>query len=206
VTYRRIGGNLAGQTVEYSGPPRMQVSTSMAGAHQAENLALALATINALETRGWSVSGAAVERGIARMRWPARFQVVRRSPPVIIDGAHNPSGAQALRSSVEEYFPGCRAVFLMGMLNDKDLEAFVGAVSGLAAHVVATRPKSERAYAPEEVAEAFKKRGATAEVVEEAPLAIRRGLELASRIQPLIITGSLYLAGEALQHFQGVTA
>jgi len=201
-TYRRIGGNITEQRIEYSGPPEITVSTAMAGAHQAENVALALAALSCLETIGWRISEGAKKAGIGRMRWPARFQLARRFPPAVIDGAHNPGGASSLKSSIEEYFPGRKAVFVMGMLEDKDLPGFVSIVAPLAAQVVATRPRTERAYRPEEVAAAFTRLGVPSEVVEDVPSAIRRGLTLASSESPLFIIGSLYLAGEALMNFQ----
>jgi dihydrofolate synthase/folylpolyglutamate synthase len=201
-TYRRIGGTLAGQTIEYSGSSTIQVSTVMAGAHQVENVALALAATSALESRGWNVGDDAKRVGIARMRWPARFQLVRRTPPVLIDGAHNPGGAQCLHDSLTECLPGRRVVLVMGMLADKDLTSYANTLAPLTAHSISTRPKSERAYPPEEVTLTFKKLGISSEVIEDVPAAIRRGLDLASRDRPLLITGSLYLAGEALQHFQ----
>ena len=201
-TYSRVGGNLAEQTIDYSGPPTIRVTTAMAGAHQAENAALAIAALFALESRGWKISDAALRTGIARMRWPARFQLVRRSPPAVIDGAHNPGGALSLRDSIGEYFPGKKAVFVMGMLMDKDLAEFVGTIAPLAAHVVATRPKTERAYPPEDVALAFKKLGISSEVMEDVQAAVGRGLSLASKDRPLFVIGSLYLAGDALRYFQ----
>jgi dihydrofolate synthase/folylpolyglutamate synthase len=201
-TYKRIGGTLEGQTIEYSGPSTIRVSTVMAGAHQAENAALALAATGALESRGWKIGDDAKRVGIARMRWPARFQLVRRTPPVLIDGAHNPGGAQCLYNSLTECLPGRRAVLVMGMLADKDLTSYTNTLASVTAHSISTRPKSERAYPPEEVTLTFKKLGISSEVIEDVPTAIRRGLNLASRDRPLLITGSLYLAGEALQHFQ----
>jgi len=201
-TYRRAGVSVAGQTVEYFGPPEIHVSTTMAGAHQAENVALAIAATARLESRGWKIGECARQVGIARMRWPARFQIVRRSPVAVIDGVHNPGGAKSLVSSIQEYFPRSSPVFVMGMLADKDLGAFVDIVAPLASHVVTTRPKTERAYPPEEISGAFKKLNVSSEVVEDVPSAIRRGLELANANHPLFIIGSLYLAGDALKFFQ----
>lgn len=202
VTYKRTGGTLAGQVIGWTGKSTAQVSTVMLGAHQAENAALALAAAESLESRGWRIGEDAKRAGIARMRWPARFQLIRRTPPVLIDGAHNPGGAKSLRDSLEEYLPGRRVVLVMGMLADKDLALYADTLAPLTAHVISTRPKSERANAPEEVVMAFKKLGISSEIVEDVPAAIRRGLDLASKDRPLLITGSLYLAGEALQYFQ----
>jgi len=202
VKYERTGGALAGQSIDWAGKSTIRVSTIMLGAHQAENAALALAAVESLESRGWRIGEDAKRAGIAKMRWPARFQLVRRTPPVVIDGAHNPGGARCLRDSLQEYMPGKRVVLAMGMLADKDLVAYAETLAPLSAHVIATRPKSERASAPEEIATAFKKLDVSSEVIEDVPAAIRRGLDLASKDRPLLVTGSLYLAGEALQHFQ----
>jgi len=206
VTYKGNSGTLSGQTIDWSGKSTIRVSTVMLGAHQAENVALALAAVESLESRGWSINEDAMRAGIARMRWPARFQLVRRTPPVLIDGAHNPGGAQCLHGSLEEYLPGKQIVLVTGMLADKDLAIYAETLAPLTAHVVSTRPNSERASAPVEVATTYKKLGISSEIIEDVPTAIRRGLTLASVDRPLLIAGSLYLAGEALQHFQEGTA
>jgi dihydrofolate synthase/folylpolyglutamate synthase len=202
VKYERTGGTLAGQSIDWAGKTAIRVSTVMLGAHQAENAALGLAAVESLESRGWRIDEDAKKAGIANMRWPARFQLVRRNPPVVIDGAHNPGGAGCLRDSLQECLPGKHVVLVIGMLADKDLTVFADTLAPLSSHVISTRPKSERASAPEEIAVTFKKLGVSSEVVEDVPVAIRRGLDLASRDRPLLIAGSLYLAGEALQHFQ----
>ena len=202
VKYERTGGALAGQAINWAGTTATRVSTVMLGAHQAENAALALAAAESLESRGWRIGEDAKRTGIAKMRWPARFQLVRRSPPVVIDGAHNPGGARCLRDSLREYLPGRRAVLVMGMLADKDLAVYADTLAPLTAYAIATKPRSERASAPEDIAATYKQLGVSSEVVEDVPAAIRRGLSLASADRPLLITGSLYLAGEALQHFQ----
>ena len=201
-TFIRLGVTMAGQSIEYSGISNLQVTTSMAGAHQAENAAIALAAADCLESRGWKIREEAKKSGIARMRWPARFQLVRRNPPAVLDGAHNPGGAESLFDSMAEYFPGKRTVFVTGMLADKDIELYAKTIAPVVAHVVSTRPKSERAYPPEEVAQAFKNLGVSSETIDDVPAAIKRGLSLASRERPLLIAGSLYLAGEALNLFQ----
>ncbi len=202
VTYERFDGGLGGQRIRYYGPPQMVYETVLVGAHQAENLALSLAAVDALEKRGWSIDEGARKRGVARMRWPARFQVVQRSPYVIIDGAHNPVGAQSLKSCVEEHFPGKKVVLVTGILADKDLSGMVEAFAPISGHVFATRPKSERAYAPEEVAMAFKKIGVECETVGDVGSAIAKAMRLASDERPVVISGSLYTAGEALEHFR----
>jgi len=201
--FNGTSNGLAGQAVHCLGPPAITVSTSMIGGHQAENVALALAAAAALESRGWKIGEKAKREGVERTVWPARFQLVRETPPVVIDGAHNPGGAKSLVQTAQECFPGKRLVLVTGMLVDKDLETFADTLAPVVAHVVSTRPGSWRAFESQEVADAYKKRGVSTEAVDAVPDAIRRGLSLASAEHPLLIAGSLYLAGEALGLFQG---
>ncbi len=202
VTYERLDGSLGGQRIRYFGPPPMVYETALLGAHQAENLAVALATVSALEKRGWSIDEGAKRRGVSRMRWPARFQVVQRSPYVIIDGAHNPVGAQSLRSCIEENFPGKKVVLVAGVLADKDLSGMAKAFAPVTGYLVATRSKSERAFASEEVAKAFKDLGVECETVGEVSSAIAKAMDHASTERPVVVSGSLYTAGEALEYFR----
>ena len=141
----------------------------------------------------------AVAEGIAATRWPARLEVLRERPFVIVDGAHNGPAARALRDALEELFPGRRFHLVVGILSDKDLRDMAASLGPLAARVVATHPRSHRAFPAHEVADAFRPY-APVEAVPAVRDAVDAVIRAAGPDDLVLITGSIYTAGEALEH------
>ncbi len=200
VAVERISQDLSGQRLRVRGGfGELEVVAPLVGSFQRENVGLAVAALAELRKTGIAVSDSAIVSGIAATRWPARFQRVRSHPLVIVDGAHNGPAAAALASAYRELFPDKRCILVTGILADKDLASIAASLGPLARRVVACRPKSHRAYHPEEVASAFR-RYAPSEVVPSVADAIDRGLAEAAQDDLVLITGSIYTAGEALEH------
>src|SRR6185295_20231908 len=91
----------------------------------------------------------AIRAGLRGARWPGRFQILRRDPLVVLDGAHNPAGARALAASLRAYFPGRPVTFVIGVLADKDARGILAALGPLAARVILTVSSNPRAAPPE---------------------------------------------------------
>ena len=106
-----------GQTFTYRGA---EYTLPLLGAHQLRNAAVALETVTALRARGWRIPDAAVRAGLAQVRWPARFELLRRAPWFVLDGGHNPQCAQTVADNLARYFPGRRITLLVGVLADTD--------------------------------------------------------------------------------------
>lgn len=129
--------------------------TTLLGSYQPQNAALALETVFALQRRGWDIPQSAIERGVAATRWAGRFEVlphVSGKPTVVIDGGHNPQGAQALADSLADVFAGRKAVLLSGVMADKDHPAMLRTVLPHAAAFVAVTPDNPRALPAAEYA------------------------------------------------------
>lgn len=165
------------------------------GRHQAENAALAVMAALTLAEGDERITPDAVRAGLAATRWPGRFEVFDGRPPVIIDGAHNPDGAAVLRATLDEVFPGRDVVFVLGILADKDIAGITGALVRPGDSVVAVRPLSERAAAPEAVLAGLEVR--RAETADNVAAALARARELAGADGPVCAAGSLYLVGPA---------
>ena len=134
-------------------PPEVQaVDTTAAG--DTFNAALALTAVDVLRGRGWAISDEAAFAGIASARWPGRFEVVDTAPLTIVDGGHNPQGAEALAASLADLLgeEGRASVdFALGVLADKDYPAMVRAVAPWARSFSVYAPKSPRALAADEL-------------------------------------------------------
>ena len=207
------------------------------GEYQLHNAATALTIVEAMRGRGWKIPQGAVCQGLAEVRWPARFEVLSRHPLFILDGGHNPQCAEALAESIREYLPdrnsdltdresdlpgreadlGKKAVFLMGMLADKDYRAVIDIITPFAAGFVCLTPDSPRALPAEKLAAELQERGFYAKPCGTAAEGIKEALSLAVRLGgrgcgtedtsekgalPVVSFGSLYMAGAVRSAFR----
>jgi dihydrofolate synthase/folylpolyglutamate synthase len=196
----RRSGDLGGQHVRVeSEAGRLDVHTPLLGSFQVENVGLAVAACWELRKAGIAVPDGAIVDGISETRWPARFQVLRQHPVVLVDGAHNGPAAEAVWSAYREVFADRKCLLVTGILSDKDLRRMASALGPLAARVFACRPKSHRAYTPEEVASAFRVHAPVA-IAPSVASAVDAALAAATADDVILITGSIYTAGEALEH------
>ena len=193
------------------GPTRV----SLRGRHQADNAAVADAVLDALEAAGIAtVPADARRRGYGSATWPGRLELLRvEGRDVLLDGAHNPAGAAALATALDDLrpflagggaTPPAAITLVHGSMADKDVPGIVaalGAASALrGATVIATQVAGERAMAAEEVAAHWRAVDpeAAVQAVPDVEGALDRALEVAGRVGgPLVVAGSLYLVGEA---------
>jgi dihydrofolate synthase/folylpolyglutamate synthase len=170
---------------------------ALLGAHQRENAGTALAAVEELEALGFPIGPAAIQHGLATVRWPGRLELVPGRPPVLLDGAHNGESAERLADAVRALFPNRPVALVLGMARDKDLAAIVRALAPLARQAVATRAQSLRARDPDEIAAALRARGVPVAVAADAPSALKRAWRTAAPDDLVLVTGSLYLVAEA---------
>jgi len=141
-----LGFTLEVQRVHLEGPDWRipDVACGLLGVYQPGNALLAAAAAREL-----GADESAIRAGLRGARWPGRFQIFRRDPLVVLDGAHNPAGARALAASLRAYFPGRPVTFVIGVLADKDAGGILAALRPLAARVILTASANPRAAAPE---------------------------------------------------------
>lgn len=187
-----LGSSLEGQNFRFAGG---EYSIRLLGRHQLRNAATALTALAALRERGWVLPEEAVRRGFAGAAWPARFELVSRSPLFVVDGGHNPQCVRATAGAIREYMPGGRCVLLMGVLADKDWRGMLDILAPVAEGFVCATPDSERALPAGELAAELRRRGLRAEDGGEIPRAVERARELAGPAGAVCSVGSLYMAG-----------
>jgi dihydrofolate synthase/folylpolyglutamate synthase len=177
------------------------VETPLVGRHQLRNVALAIAAAEELSQQGFAITAESIERGIGQTRWPGRFQVIPAtagSPELVLDVAHNPAGAWALRSTLSACYNERPLIFVFGAMRDKAIGEIAEILFPLAEHVVATRADNPRSATPDEIRQAAAR---TSTHIEEAPdvaSALGRAFFLAGAGGVAVITGSIYLVGEAM--------
>src|SRR5690606_36116213 len=121
------------------------------GAHQARNALLALSAAELVLRDGGALAAEAIEAAFADVTSPGRLEVVRSSPTVVVDAAHNPAGIEAAVAAVDEAFAFTRLVGVVGVLDDKDAEQILAAFEPALAEVVVTRSSSPRSYEVDEL-------------------------------------------------------
>lgn len=173
------------------------VEISMVGRHQAENLKTALATLEILRKSGAvKLDREALYEGLKRARQPGRFEVISEDPLVIIDGAHNEAGAQALQETMAQHFAGKKILLVAGILADKEIDSIVKFLTKITAHIIVTEPDNPRKLAAEKLAEHVADFGVAAEAVSDVEAAVHRAKELADGYDVILFAGSLYLIGD----------
>lgn len=123
------------------------------GEHQAHNALLALVAVETLIAGGGVLEGPIVEAGFGRATSPGRLEIVRRSPAILVDAAHNPAGAEVLVKALDESFDFERLIGVVGILADKDAEGVLSVLEPVLAEVVITQSSSVRSYDAEDLAE-----------------------------------------------------
>lgn len=173
------------------------VEISMVGRHQAENLKTALATLEILRKSGAvKLDREALYEGLKRARQPGRFEVISEDPLVIIDGAHNEAGAQALQETMAQHFAGKKILLVAGILADKEIDSIVKFLTKITDHIIVTEPDNPRKLAAEKLAEHVADFGVAAELVSDVEAAVHRAKELADDYDVILFAGSLYLIGD----------
>ncbi len=179
------------------------VETPLVGRHQLRNVALAIAAAVELKQQGFrGITPASMERGIRETRWPGRFQVIPAGegwPEMVIDVAHNPAGAWALRSALSERYEDRPLIFVFGAMRDKAISEMTEILFPLAERVIATRPANPRAASPEEIQQAAARTTVEIEAVQDVHQAVERARTLAKPSTVIVITGSIYLVGEMMR-------
>ncbi len=170
------------------------------GEHQGKNAAVAVATSKQLSGAWRSLEKKKIIDGIEQAKWDGRLEVVSSNPLIIVDGAHNCEGAQALKKYIQDFLPS-PLILIFAVMNDKEIAKMADILFSLAEKVIIPRLPVPRAAEPEEImknAQRFEDR-----VVFEPDLkqAVRLAVQSAGRRGCVLIAGSLYLAGEAKRLF-----
>jgi dihydrofolate synthase / folylpolyglutamate synthase len=179
------------------------VESPLVGRHQLRNVALAVATAEELaRLRFAGITPASIELGIRETRWSGRFQVIAASgswPEIVLDVAHNPAGAWALRSALSELYDNRALIFVFGAMRDKAISEMTEILFPLAEKVIATRPQNPRSASPEEIQRAGRRTGSEIEAVAQPGAALERARAAAVPDSVIVVTGSIYLVGEAMR-------
>jgi dihydrofolate synthase/folylpolyglutamate synthase len=186
--------------LEFMGKEIM-VESPLLGRHQWRNLALAISASEQLNSFGFKVLPEHVQEGIRNTSWPGRFQVLPADdyfPEAVLDVAHNPAGAWALRSALSNYYEERELTFIFGAMKDKAISEIADILFPMAATVIAVRADNPRAASIEEIAQAAAHSHTEVIHAENMHGALDHARSTRRDKGVVVITGSIYVVGEAL--------
>lgn len=190
-----ISQSLCGNKVKYK---TKTFTLPLSGDHQIENAKTALAALERLNQNGLlNVSESDIAKGFENAVNPARLELLSDNPIVLLDGAHNPNGIEALKKAIERFLPDTKIICVTGMLSDKDIDSSISLLSGVFESVYTVPVSNPRAMPPSELAKKFLSACADTVSFNSTEKAFDKAYEQAIESGgAVLVCGSLYLAGE----------
>lgn len=201
--YRRKSYSLSGQVFDFisANTELKDLEISMLGEHQCKNASLALrAVLHLYENGSLPVSEQALRTGLQLTRWPGRLEIVRKDPLTLLDGAHNPHGAEALAAALRELLGNRKLVLVIGILQDKLVPGVLDPIIPFAERVIVTAPDSSRAAHVDDL-EMFIRDRTQVPIQQIASVAdaVDYAIHSVKPEEVVLVTGSLYTISEARQ-------
>lgn len=181
------------------------VRVGLTGRHQADNAALAYGLLSVAKEAGLKWTTTDLLRGFAEVKWPGRLEYFPGTPPVLMDGGHNPDGFTALTKALSDLFAGYQIYLVIGILDNRPIKEMVSILAPRISKVFATKAPDLKSTDPTDLAEEFRRHGVEATAVEEPSMALQLALSEANvngrrragkgKNRLLLVAGSLYLVG-----------
>jgi dihydrofolate synthase/folylpolyglutamate synthase len=175
----------------------IRLTIPLLGNHQVENAATAYAVMQAARLQGLAFTEEDLTIGFSRVNWPARFEILQRQPPVVIDSAHNRDSALKLRLALDDYFPGKPVVMVFGASEDKDIEGMFAELIPRVHQLIATKSFHPRALEPEQLVDLAHRFGCPARIIPAVEDALDEAVRLAGDEKLVLVTGSIFVAAGA---------
>jgi dihydrofolate synthase/folylpolyglutamate synthase len=182
----------------------VELTIPLLGEHQIENAAIAFA---ALQVSGLPISDEAIQKGFSEVKWRARFEVVRRDPPVIFDSAHNQDSFVKLRNTLEEHFPGRKVTLIFGASEDKNIPGMFAEMKPKIKKLIVTRADHPRALEPEKIMGFATQAGLESEAASPVEAALERALENSEKDGSIVLSaGSMFVTAEVMKAWKKLRA
>ena len=188
---------LDGCTFDFGG--LKDVFVPLAGSYQPWNASVAITALRLMASRGWKITDDDILKGLAKVKWPGRFEVLMKHPVFVLDGAHNPHGIKATVASLKEHFGDRKLTFVMGVMADKDVGHMVDMIVPLADRIYTARPENYRAMDAMDLARELQLRGATALPCPSIQRAVDEAIAHEGPDGVVVALGSLYFSSDIRQ-------
>jgi len=176
--------------------PYGDILLPLVGAYQPKNAMVAITALEVLREKGYKISDRDIVEGLAKVRWPGRFEILGQDPVFILDGAHNPQGIEATAESLRGHFGDRKIIFVVGVMADKDVDAMMGHIAPLAEEFFAVRPDYPRAMDSKTLAEKLSKFGVPVTACDTVAEGVGCAIGRAGADGVVCALGSLYFSGD----------
>lgn len=166
----------------------------LAGEHQIKNTSVAIVAAKIVSKQDERINELALHVGVANTLWPGRLERIHQNPDIILDGAHNPNGAEALRKALDKYYPGKQVQFVFGMMGDKDMSGVIKTL--IHDNDVVYTVRADKGARAAEAADLAKLIGSNAVAQDDLAAAYQKAVSAAGADGVVCVCGSLYLVGE----------
>lgn len=205
--YQLLSRSLEGQEFVLEGPDSQAdevFNIPLLGDFQVINALTAYGALCEVREKGFPLTQAAIKKGFSETVWPARFEVLRSFPPVVVDSAHNPAAIRRLRETIDEFFPDQDLILVFGISEDKQLNGMLSEILPRTSHLICTRADHPRALDPRELADQARPFGVSTEAIPDVGQALEKALSLVDDRQVVLVAGSIFVAASArIAWFEG---
>lgn len=184
---------------------RRGLQTGLTGLHQIENAALVMAACEVLNQKKAILPFAAVKKGLLNARWPGRLEIVKNSPLVILDGAHNLIAARTLAKYLKTNLSERRLTLVIGVLDDKPYRSMLKSLLPLSSRVIITKAKIDRALSTKVLHKVAASIAKDILIISNVADAVKYAIESTPPQDAVCIAGSLYVVGEAKELLENHT-
>jgi dihydrofolate synthase/folylpolyglutamate synthase len=198
--YEKISGGIDWQEYLVHGVLKdYKLRISMPGVFQGENLAVAIATVEALQRNGVFITDESIVEGVEKTKYSGRMEIIGYEPILLLDGAHNIAGMQSLKVSLEKDFVFNKLILIIGILSDKNIDEMLKAIVPIADTIIVTKSSNDRACDPVVLKNKVLEIDSKKEVLVKEQLkdAIDFAKSVAKKDDLVVITGSLFTVGDA---------
>jgi dihydrofolate synthase/folylpolyglutamate synthase len=200
VTFKPLSHSLDGQSFQVSTKEEaLKLTMPLLGSHQVLNAAVAVTALWIFREQNLDVPDFEIQNGFAKVKWPARFEVVRRDPPVIFDSAHNQESFERLHQALDDYFPSRPVYLIFGASEDKNIPGMFAEIQPKIKKMFVTRADHPRALEPEKILELARQANIPNEAVTPVDSAFGRALDLSAKDGSIVLSaGSMFVTAEVM--------
>ena len=180
------------------------LATPLLGEHQVTNAGLAIASAEALIRKGVPIEEKHVRQGLIDTAWPGRLETVSEKPHIILDGAHNLAAARNLGRYLQKHLADRRIMLVIGILDDKPYSGMLRALLPACRRTIITAPTIGRAVPARTLADTAQTYMKDVRVIPQVPQAVRQAIKMTGPRDTIVVAGSLYVVGEAIQALQAM--
>jgi len=206
ILFKEVSHTLDGQTLQVwtpggkNGSPRLTIP--LLGSHQVVNAATAFASLQVFDQMGVKIGLKDIKGGFANAFWPGRFEIIQKSPAVILDCAHNRDSAQKLRFTLEEYYPGEKVHLVFGASEDKDIQGMLSELLPVVEELYLVKSFHPRAIEPDKLVDMVSPFDRPVHVIDQIPDALEKAIQNLGTDQVVLVTGSIFVVAEARKYWE----